>query len=250
MVIEERRGQMVGTNPHDVLKSNWLKKIKGMFTGGARAVIQEQHPELIDLVEKIVAGGWADVEKELSETFNQTSEDQLTGLYDRRMFFILVEKIILPRMRRLMQPDGTYAPFGHIVMLDIDKFKDINSMFGHKGGDHALTAFGSAIRHHFREDDVIGRTGGDEFVVIAPGIREEDIVSRMEALRAHFQNEPMRMLRVDVPHEYGNVRLTFTFKVEMISDPDSLQARIYAADNDVMRRKALRDDQERRDRRK
>lgn len=241
-VHEERRGESL-ENPHRLMKGNWLKKISGMMESGIISALREHAPELLEneeLVAYILQGGWSGIEQELSDTFNQTSEDVLTGCYDRRMFFALVEKIILPRMRRLMAPDGTYPPFGYISSLDIDKFKNINSMFGHKGGDHVLALFGSAIKHHFREDDVIGRVGGDEFIVVAPGIGEADMKARMEALRVHFQNEPIRMQRVDV-HGYGTVHLSFTFQVASISDPDSFQERLYAADSDVMRRKARRD---------
>jgi diguanylate cyclase (GGDEF)-like protein len=239
---EERRGESL-ESPHRLMKGNWLKKVSDKMENGIISALREYAPDILEneeLLSHILHGGWSGIEQELSDTFNQTSEDVLTGCYDRRMFFAIIEKIILPRMRRLMSPDGTYPPFGYIAMLDIDKFKNINSMFSHKGGDVVLSQFGLAIKHHFREDDVIGRLGGDEFTVVAPGIGEADMNARMEALRVHFQNEPIRLQRVDT-HGYGTVHLCFTYQVASLSDPDAFQDRLHAADSDVMRRKARRD---------
>ena len=55
-----------------------------------------------------------------------------------------------------------------IAMMDIDKFKRINDLYGHLEGDHALKLFASVVKEAIRQDDLFGRYGGDEFIVIFP----------------------------------------------------------------------------------
>ena len=53
-------------------------------------------------------------------------------------------------------------------MLDLDRFKDINDTYGHKVGDTVLGRFATICRQSLRESDIMGRTGGDEFVILFP----------------------------------------------------------------------------------
>jgi len=60
-----------------------------------------------------------------------------------------------------------------VAMMDIDKFKHINDMYGHLGGDSALKMFASVVKDTIRQDDLFGRYGGDEFVIIFPNATVE-----------------------------------------------------------------------------
>ena len=85
--------------------------------------------------------------------------DSLTGLYNRRGLFALGEHTMRSARRR--------AKGLGLVFVDVDGLKDINSRFGHAQGDEALRAVADVIRASIRESDVVGRVGGDEFVVLA-----------------------------------------------------------------------------------
>ncbi|MEM9746398.1 MAG: GGDEF domain-containing protein [Actinomycetota bacterium] len=96
--------------------------------------------------------------------------DGLTGLANRRH----VEAAII---------DAVSAPAGHerpvaVLFADVDDFKRINDELGHDVGDRVLRAVGDALRLATRSDDVVGRWGGDEFVVVATGV-----TNRMDAHR-------------------------------------------------------------------
>jgi diguanylate cyclase (GGDEF)-like protein/PAS domain S-box-containing protein len=91
--------------------------------------------------------------------------DGLTGLYNRRGLFALGEHAMRSARRR--------AKGLGVLCIDVDDLKAINDRFGHAQGDEALRAVADVIRTSIRESDVVGRVGGDEFVVLAedePGV--------------------------------------------------------------------------------
>lgn len=99
--------------------------------------------------------------KELSLT------DELTGLYNRRGFFNLAEQQLKLAKRG--------ANKVYMLYLDVDSFKEINDTFGHDEGDEALKDLAMILKGSYRESDVIGRIGGDEFVVFPIGSDDETI---------------------------------------------------------------------------
>ena len=107
--------------------------------------------------------------------------DELTGLYNRRGFFTLVEQRLKLSIRRNKGIFMLYA--------DMDNLKQINDSFGHKEGDLALIETARLFRENYRESDIIARIGGDEFVVIPVGNTQADADMRIarfqKALDAH-----------------------------------------------------------------
>ena len=85
--------------------------------------------------------------------------DELTGLYNRRGFAMFAT----PQLRLAARTRGHVL----LVSIDADGLKAINDTFGHAEGDRALGEIAAALRDSFRETDVVGRQGGDEFVVLA-----------------------------------------------------------------------------------
>ena len=85
--------------------------------------------------------------------------DDLTGLYNRRGFFSLAEQQI-----RMSQRTGRNML---LFYCDVDSLKDINDTMGHSRGDMVLRDVADILRQTFRDSDIVARTGGDEFVVLA-----------------------------------------------------------------------------------
>jgi len=104
--------------------------------------------------------------------------DDLTGLYNRRGFNILSERMITLARR---QQANIFILFG-----DMDKLKWINDTLGHLEGDNAIRAMAGIFTRAFRESDLIARMGGDEFAVM--GLINEPLVPEtlIERLQGHI----------------------------------------------------------------
>jgi diguanylate cyclase (GGDEF)-like protein len=101
--------------------------------------------------------------------------DPLTGVSNRRHVIELGQRL----MNRCAQGGRPYA----LLLLDLDRFKDINDCFGHGAGDVALCSVSQALRRHLRPDDQLGRYGGEEFAVILPGADATEAANVAERLR-------------------------------------------------------------------
>lgn len=97
--------------------------------------------------------------KSIASLNYEASHDKLTGLYNRAGYDVLSRSVDL----------GTTA----VLMIDADKFKDINDQYGHDVGDKILQKFARVLRKTFRSEDYICRIGGDEFVVFMMHVTDE-----------------------------------------------------------------------------
>ena len=212
-------------NPAAALKKQYLKKVNDTLDRGGREALMQL----------------------LSKTFDDTATDDLTGLFNRRVFFTLLRKIVLPPMRRMMQATEGTAHLGSVVMIDMDHFKLINETYGHSGGNEILRVFGRMLTSHFREDDVAGRVGGDEFVVVGVGLAKVDVDARMNNLRHEFEAYPWQLDRID-DREDEVKPPTFSFDVIEIDNPDQIEELLHKADRAVFDQKRERRIKERRSR--
>lgn len=97
--------------------------------------------------------------------------DPLTGLPNRILFNDRIEQAI----KKAIRNHGKFA----VLFLDLDKFKPVNDLYGHKTGDHLLQSVANRIVRSVRETDTVTRLGGDEFVVLLEGISELQMVEKI-----------------------------------------------------------------------
>jgi diguanylate cyclase (GGDEF)-like protein len=107
---------------------------------------------------------------------NSATTDYLTGLPNARSLFLQLDRD-LARCKR----DGSSLT---VMVSDMDGFKQINDRFGHLEGNRVLRLFAQALKDSCREYDYVARMGGDEFVVIAPGLPTDAAAKKSEQLRA------------------------------------------------------------------
>ncbi len=142
--------------------------------------------------------------------------DALTGLYNRRGFYELGEREIERSFR-----------FNHpltVIMMDVDHLKEINDIHGHFTGDHVLRNIATRCVKQLRRIDILGRYGGDEFVILLP-----ETPMRMGSLVA----ERLRRCVADavIPKENELIQTSISLGVSgLTTDVTSLDALIKRAD--------------------
>lgn len=102
------------------------------------------------------------------ELIKYAQTDALTGLYNKETTKIQTDELLLNNRQ------ATHA----FLILDMDCFKQINDVYGHAVGDIVLQKFGSLLRNTFRENDIVGRIGGDEFVIVMKNVQTKDIAMK------------------------------------------------------------------------
>lgn len=106
----------------------------------------------------------------------QATHDPLTELYNRRYVFSIIENE-LKRYRR-------YGDRFSLILIDADYFKRVNDTYGHGAGDAALRHISDSCIRSVREADVVGRFGGEEFIVVLPRTRATEAAVVAERIRA------------------------------------------------------------------
>ena len=106
--------------------------------------------------------------------------DQLTQLHNR----MYLENSFNKEIKRSKRYSHTFA----VIMLDIDHFKEVNDTYGHDVGDHVLVAISKILSEHIRETDILGRWGGEEFLIICPHTTEIEVNLLAEKLRSSIES--------------------------------------------------------------
>nr|WP_303243452.1 diguanylate cyclase [uncultured Blautia sp.] len=129
--------------------------------------------------------------KEKEQLMVRAQRDSLTGLYNKETTQNLISEIV---------SDGKMHGF---MILDIDFFKSVNDTYGHAVGDKVLSAVGNLFQMQFRNQDIVGRIGGDEFIILMRDIQNNEIIE--ERINCLFE----QVRNLSVP-ELGEARITLS----------------------------------------
>jgi diguanylate cyclase (GGDEF)-like protein/PAS domain S-box-containing protein len=154
---------------------------------------------------------------------HQATHDPLTGVFNRRAILdALFREISLERR----QHHGLAVGIG-----DIDYFKSVNDTHGHPVGDEVLCGFVRILKSNLRPYDFLGRFGGEEFLVITPGIKESAVPLLYDRLRAAIANNP-------IPTQAGEVSVTLSLGVAPVQGNETMEELLAAADSALYRAKS------------
>jgi two-component system cell cycle response regulator len=170
------------------------------------------------------------LEERLGENYRRSLSlaltDELTGLYNRRYVFAHLNE----HLGRLAEGAATTA----LMLFDVDHFKKVNDRYGHPAGDGVLREMAERAVRQVRSVDLVGRLGGEEFVVVMPETSLSDALLVAERLRVAIADEPFTL------REHGEkLSVTVSVGVAMtgagVESMDSLLKRaddaLYAAKN-------------------
>jgi diguanylate cyclase (GGDEF)-like protein/PAS domain S-box-containing protein len=117
-------------------------------------------------------------------------KDGLTGIFSRQYLISLFKYEF-----ELAKRNGSKLS---VSMMDIDKFKQINDLYGHVEGDAALKLYASVVKENIRQDDLFGRYGGDEFVIIFPNSTLEMAQKVIERISNSLKSSRLTLYNTDI----------------------------------------------------
>jgi len=149
--------------------------------------------------------------------------DPLTGLFNRRY----LEDTLIREIARAQRENYDIS----FMLLDIDHFKQINDLYGHSAGDIVLITLSGELKSQIRVADIPCRIGGEEFLLVLPGMSEE--MSRLRAEHFRKQIESMR-----IPHADNSLNLTVSMGIASYpKNGEGWEALYHAADQALYRAK-------------
>lgn len=149
-----------------------------------------------------------------------STHDSLTRVYNRAWFDAELERISRGRIRPVS-----------IMVADVDGLKQVNDRFGHKAGDKLLVRAAELIAGCCRADDGIARVGGDEFMVLFPGMNEKDAAEMLNRINLSMEREAS---------EHGSAAVSVSVGIATASEPPGLNEAIVTADRLMYENKEAR----------
>lgn len=146
------------------------------------------------------------LENNIKQVEKLRNTDFLTAIYNRHKSETELE--------RELARSNRYQSALSIALFDIDDFKQINDNHGHQIGDLALQKIAALVKQHIRETDILGRWGGDEFIIIIPGTGLEDALTSLEKIRQLIAQTTL----------IESVKLTCSFGVTEYIQDDSISS--------------------------
>lgn len=132
-------------------------------------------------------------------------KDILTDAFNRMSFFDFSERLLTAEKNA----DQTHG----LLAMDIDNFKQVNTQYGHYGGDKVLISLVKTVNEHIRENDKIFRIGGEEFAVLLLDCHPQNLIQIAEKIRAAIEE-------MQVAHEGEKIKITVSIGACMIKEFD------------------------------
>ncbi len=177
---------------------SWVGEFKMIHTASGRPVPVEMNAFIIRSPETGKPMAFAGISRDISERkraelalFELATSDPLTGVYNRRRFFELAGRAFKHALLKSQELSA--------LMIDVDHFKAINDKYGHAVGDQILAKLVTRLRAGLRDSDILGRYGGEEFVVLMPGTDRTSALRVAGRLLDEVRRDPVNTGRKTIP---------------------------------------------------
>jgi len=147
---------------------------------------------------------------------DNASLDPLTGVYNKKEILNFLEKLLANYIRYKKDPFS-------VMMLDIDFFKKINDTYGHLAGDFILKEFVKIIKNSIRHSDILGRFGGEEFIVLLPNTKISGALKLAQRIKEEVENNVFKFSN-------KNIKITTSIGITSASLNDSLESLLERVD--------------------
>lgn len=191
-------------------------QVEALRLGGDQFLTKPVNPVLLAAIVK------TKIER-FRESQRSSRVDSLTNLLNHS-----TSKSRLKAMVEQIQPGNLLT----VAMIDIDRFKSINDTFGHPVGDQVIRGLSWLLKGHLRTHDLIGRYGGEEFIIALPGVGLEQSKAVIDRIRLDFSALPH-------PHTSGSLYATFSAGICTLDFNSSAADLIERADNALLQAKRL-----------
>jgi diguanylate cyclase (GGDEF)-like protein len=191
-------------------------QVEALRLGGDQFLAKPINPVLLAAVVKTKIERYREMQR-------STQRDGLTGLLNHS-----AAKMMLDQLALGLGADGRLC----VIMLDIDYFKAVNDTYGHPVGDQVIRGLAWLLKGRLRGSDLIGRYGGEEFLIGLPDIDIENAYSVIDRIRRDFAS---------LPHACadGALRATFSAGIAAYTNFATGKSLIHAADNALLAAKRL-----------
>jgi len=191
-----------------------VQQVEALRLGGDQFLTKPVNPILLGSVVKTKIERHRDM-------LHSGRHDSMTGLLNHSASKEQLDQMLLRTL-----------PSGHlsVAMIDIDRFKSINDNYGHPVGDQVIRSLAWLLRGRLRNSDLIGRYGGEEFIVALSGLDIKEGIALLDQIREDFAL---------LPHAHGHGALRASFSCGIAAVPDYLtgDALIEAADEALLKAK-------------
>jgi diguanylate cyclase (GGDEF)-like protein len=213
-------GDVLISTPHDDEISELIRAAKAFREENIRERKLLYELELLNAtLEEKVTERTRQLEDANTELESLATTDNLTGISNRRF----LDAALAGELQRAQR----YARPLAVLMIDLDYFKQVNDDYGHLTGDQVLVAVASLLRDSLRQSDILGRWGGEEFMVICPETDLESGCTLAEKIRLAIAGHQFTIPR----------QLTSSFGVAVSAARDSVEALVARADRALYRAK-------------
>jgi len=151
--------------------------------------LEKKNGELARILQRLEKSQ-EEINRQNLELIELATRDPLTGLLNRRSLFEGIDNLLVEAQNQ--------AGIVSCMMLDIDHFKSVNDTFGHAAGDVVIKAFADIIQKNIRDNDLVGRYGGEEFVVALPGLNEEEAAKIAQTIRLAIMAKSFKEIDSDL----------------------------------------------------